>query len=201
MKIIAFTGSQGSGKTTLKEILTSNLRKLDLNIISNYYNVESSVSRTARELGFTINEETTFETQYYLACRYIVLDLETRKIGKRHDADYIVLDRSVLDVIPYTFVSDNIETGGAKLIEDMLQKHFKLYPVDYLGFTHPLDTIEKVKDERSNDIKFQRNIHSQFEVMFKEERHYTNTEIINIPNDTLENRLSVVMKAINHEKA
>lgn len=158
-RIIQFTGVQGSGKTTMRKLLTQYLEHMNATVLDQYLGVKESISRDAAELGFTLNESTNFETQYYLAVRYIMLDLELRKYASIIEADYIIVDRSPLDVIPYAMTAD-IDFEDKKYIKNMLLTHFHNYPAD-LVYCVPLKKIEE-DGTRSVSKQFQDEIDLEF---------------------------------------
>ncbi len=158
-EVITFTGVQGSGKTTMRIMLANHLKKKGYTVINQYEGVHDSISRDAALKGFTLNEDTNFETQYYLACKYMVLDLETRKRAEAENFDYIVLDRSPLDVIPYA-MNGHLKIDEKLLIRKMLIDHFTLYPSN-LVYCTPLDTIKDDK-VRSVNKQFQDEIEKGF---------------------------------------
>jgi len=158
--VITFTGAQSTGKTTMRKALVEYLQNEGNKVISQYYGIHESVARDAKNFGFTINEGTTFDTQYYIANRFMVADMETRKIAERNRSDFIVLDRSVLDVIPYSNVAGDITPNQKRIISDMLLQHYKLYPTDLIYCT----PIEYIEDDqlRSTDKEFQDKIITKF---------------------------------------
>ena len=164
-EVICFTGSQGSGKTTMMRELASDLRKKGKTVIMGYEGIKTSISREAQEKGFPINEKTNWVTQYYIACKYMVADIETRKLADTYETDYIILDRSVLDSIPYVIVADAIYHGEKKMIKEMLFKHFELFPA-LLIKCDPLNDI-KPDGARSTSQMFQMKVEEQFNEMVK----------------------------------
>ena len=157
--VITFTGAQSTGKTTMRKLLVEYLENEGNKVISQYYGVSESIARDAKNFGFIINEKTNFSTQYYIAHRFVIADMETRKIAERNRAEFIVLDRSVLDVIPYTNVS-GMPDKQKHLIQFMLLQHYKLFPTDLI-YCSPIDYIEKDKD-RSPYKDFQDRIVDEF---------------------------------------
>ncbi len=164
--VITFTGAQSTGKTTMRIALVEYLENEGYKCMSQYYGINQSVARDAKDFGFAINEETNFDTQYYIANRFMVADMETRKIAERNRTDFIVLDRSVLDVIPYSRVASNIYPHQSRIISDMLLQHYKLYPTDLIYCT-PIDYIEDDR-LRSTDKEFQAAIVKNFKEVIVE---------------------------------
>ena len=164
-RILTFTGAQGVGKTTMQCLLSRSLKEQGYHVLNQYVNVNTSISREAKEKGFKINEETDFETQSYIAYKYMLADIETRKFAEVHDIDYIILDRSVLDVIPYIQASPNISIKETAYLTDMLIAHYALHRSELI-YVKPLLTI--VSDgERSVDPTFQLKIVREFENVLK----------------------------------
>ncbi len=150
----------------MRNVLVEYLQNQGNKVINQYYGIHESVARDAKNFGFTINEGTNFVTQYYIAARFIIADLETRKIAERNRSDFIVTDRSVLDVIPYSNLAPDITPTQRRIISDMLIQHYRLYPTDLIYCT-PIDYIEEDK-VRSIDKEFQAKIVEKFkEVLVK----------------------------------
>ena len=103
------------------------------NVIAGYHGLNSA-SSDAKAYGYPTNEKITFETQYYIATRHIVADLETRRLAAQNNVGLIILNRTVLDVIPYTMASENITKNQKILIQTMVYQHYKLYPIDHLFY-------------------------------------------------------------------
>lgn len=189
-KIVCFIGSQGSGKTTTQLAVFEKLKE-NGRAICQYYGIKS-VSKDAINLGFQINENTTFQTQYYIAVRYIVADIETRMMAAKNNVDWIILDRSVLDVIPYTRACPNITEKQKELIHNMIYDHYKLFPVNYLFYLKPLKNIEN-DGIRSVDKEFQKVIDHYFKELLDIELEANYSEISDIP---LEKRVDEVLALI-----
>jgi thymidylate kinase len=157
IKVISFTGAQGTGKTTMRTLLVNKLLSNGCSIINNYVGVKESISRDAAGEGFPINLEATFESQYYMTCKYIEADLMTRKRAEHLNVDYVIVDRSIFDVLPYSKLCSRLSILEYKIIEDMVLNHLQLYKVDSLIYCEPLDII--VRDEnRSDDKEYQAKV-------------------------------------------
>ncbi len=193
-KIISFTGSQGSGKTTMRNLLVEKLEKQGKSVYSNYAGVVKSISRDANDEGFAINEGTNFEAQYYMASKYISADLLTRKMAEIEGIDYIVTDRSVIDVIPYTTVAPAIMYKERQTISNMLITHIDLYPVDLMILCNPISNLER-DGLRSGSVKFSEEIHKVF-VNIVNTTCYPDKLCV-LENDTLENRMKIVYEQVN----
>lgn len=197
-KIISFTGSQGTGKTTMRNLLVNKLEDAGNIVLADYVSVRTSISRDAFEDGFALNEETNFEAQYYMASKYISADVLTRKYAKLHNIDYIVLDRSVLDVIPYTQEANKISPSNKNIIVNMLLTHFNLYPVDLMIYCRPISKL--VEDGvRSVNEKFSEDIDKKFARLVMDERInpcLPMNMLKILENDTIENRMKIINKEV-----
>ncbi len=186
-EIICFTGAQGTGKTTIKQALVEYLEGNGKSVIAQYHGVKDSISRDAKALGFTINQKTNFITQYYIATRFIAADLETRNQAKVKNIDYVILDRSVLDPVPYVIVADEIIYGEKKLIKQLLFNHFSLFPAILIKCM-PLKGVTADKDRSSSAI-FQNDVADAFNEMLSVIEKADNKVLILAPvsvNDRLE---------------
>ncbi len=192
-KIISFTGSQGSGKTTMRNELVDKLMSNDHTVYANYAGVVKSISRDANDEGFAINEGTDFEAQYYMASKYISADLLTRKMAEIEGIDYIVTDRSVIDVIPYTTIAPAIMYKERQIISNMLIAHLELYPVDLMILCNPISNLER-DGLRSGSVKFSEEIHKVF-VNIVTTTCYPDKLCV-LENDTLENRMKIVYEQV-----
>jgi len=156
VKLIAFTGPQGTGKTTMKEYLVNVLIGKGYKVMNGYHGVSTSISREAAALGFIINKGTSFASQYYMVCRYMMADLATRQVAEKLKMDYIIVDRSVLDTIAYIVLGE-MPLEDKQYIEDTIINHFKRFKVDMLIYCEALDNI--IGDEhRSDDIEYQKHV-------------------------------------------
>lgn len=191
-QIIAFTGAQGTGKTTLKDALVEYLKDHGYVVIHQYANVKEGIARDAKAQGFRINEKTDFITQYYLALKFMTCDIETRVMADNRKADYVILDRSILDVIPYSNVSANINQHESLIINNILTSHFKMLPMTLL-FCQPLGFI-KEDGIRSVDRKFQDIVHDEFSKLLQDNKH-----VYKVNADTVENRLDYVLKILEEK--
>lgn len=191
--IITFTGVQGSGKTSMRRQIAHHLIEKGFSVIDQYVGVIDSISRDAVLKGFVLNEETNFETQYYLAIKYIVSDLETRKIAEIDKVDYIILDRSPLDVIPYSTNASNITDHEKSVINNVLLNYFTQNP-SILVYCAPL---EKIAGDgiRSVDKKFQTAIDARFLHLMAGMR--TTTTVIKLQALPLVERVRILISELN----
>ena len=204
-KFIYFSGVHGSGKTTLMYSLTKRLLNKKFSVNTGYHGIRESVSRDARDLGFNINQETDVESQYYMGCKYMSVDVVSRFKANQSDYDYVLFDRSPLDVIPYVrhFVKNkdsmmSKEKYLCKFLEDMLVKHVNYFKPDYMFYVCSFDKNKvEVDDVRSGDVKFRNDIEKEFDELFLNDPTWLNNGYI-ISHGTVEERtdncLSLVMK-------
>lgn len=174
MKTISFIGAQGVGKTFTAKRLKEQLEGDGYTVHYGYLSDNSglSISRRIKKLGFPINEETTFLTQYAIMLNYLKEDIETRKVAE--PADYLIYDRSPFDQLVYSLVSLN--PNDSSIIKDSTFYHMKRYPLDHIFWMSPLPTLEK--DEfRSPNREFQKKIDVEFDDLI------VNSDLIN--RDTL----------------
>lgn len=194
-KFIAFTGAQGTGKTTMRRSLCRYLGILGKSVIDNYVGVNESISRDAAKLGFKINLEANFESQYYMTTQYIAADLRTRKYAIENNIDYVITDRSILDVLPYSKMCKRINDSQYEIIQGMVLRHLDLFRPSLLLYCAPLDVL--VKDEnRSDDRDYQNKIDN---LMLDNIIAVTNEMQLvteGLKTDTVENRLTMICKLL-----
>lgn len=188
-RIITFTGAHGTGKTVTKNKLVKWMRNNGYVVMDHYSGVNRSIARDAKEFGFTINERTTFEAQYYIASRYIVADIETRKNAEKDYVDFVVLDRSVLDNIPYVMVADFITEDQKLIIKKMLIDHFALFP-SRLIYCQLLSFVISDSD-RSDNSKFQELVAREFKNVIERATQLSNVFILK--KGSIEDRLQWII--------
>jgi len=86
---IAFTGTHGTGKTTLTYDVSAALKKKSYDV--------GTVTEIARNCPFPINEDTTEESQLWISLNMINKELEAQQKYK-----HIICNRSLLDAYAYT---------------------------------------------------------------------------------------------------
>jgi len=191
-RIITFTGAQGTGKTTMRDKLCWHLKKKGMTIIDQYPGLETSIARHAKEMGFTINKKTDYMTQHYIAGMFMVKDLQLRKVLETTTVDYVVLDRGVLDVIPYTMLADNITSEQKLAIKNMLMFHFSMFPTRLI-YCKPLDSI--IADKyRSGDLAFQSKVDVEFNVVINQILDFSNPFVLE--KGTVAARLKLIVKEL-----
>jgi len=196
VKKICFTGSQGTGKTTMRNELVKYFNEHEVNTISNYVGVEDSISRDAKSVGFKINEETDFNSQYYMSSKYISADLLTDLVAERDLAEYIILDRSVIDVLPYTALAKDIGIEQYRFIARLLEDHFHAFVPNILFYCRPLPEVNSDNDPlRSANKKFQEDIDKLF-FAFAQSFVDQGVNVVKLESDTLENRMKIIYEEI-----
>ena len=180
MKVIAFTGAQNTGKTTLMYALAERLENTQVG-----YRLppgDLSVSRRTKRLGFGINEGSSFETQYHILLSYLTVDLETRKYAQQKNLDYIIYDRSVMDSLPYSKRAVSAEEF-VKLYS-IAKQHMELYQVDTLIYCDPVPFEDD--GERSVDLEFQNEIIQHFQPL------KSRADII-LPSISVKDRIEMIL--------
>lgn len=162
MKVIAFSGAQNSGKTTLMKEYAKRLEDQGFKVQAGYKlpeGSEGSISRRSKKLGFDINEGSSFDSQYHIMLSYLLSDIETRKYAKLNNIDFIVYDRSIMDHLPY---SNRVSTDEEYyMLEDISNQHRQRYAIDYTVYCYPVPFEED--GERSVNQEFQDAIVETFD--------------------------------------
>lgn len=159
MKVIAFTGAQNGGKTTMMNELGKTLsEKHKVRVGYILPSDDQSISRRSKRLGFTINENTNFESQYHITLSYLAVDMETRKFAELNGYDYLIFDRSMWDILPYSHRVMTMAEYGR--IQDMITFHVEKYPIDHLIYCDPVNF--DADGHRSTDPSFRSDIISRF---------------------------------------
>jgi nicotinamide riboside kinase len=136
---IAIIGTHSTGKTTLCHELVAELRKRGKNAVL--------VQETARLCPFPVNENTGFESQYWIFAAQIKNELE---LSQKHDI--LVCDRGLVDNNIYLMRK---LPDKAALMTQVILEHCKSY--DHIFKT----CIEKSAESdgfRSTDEKFRQEI-------------------------------------------
>jgi nicotinamide riboside kinase len=95
-KVIAFSGTHSTGKSTLVKTLQEKLSALNISSIV----IKEQARRVAKQ-GYPINQYTTFDTQARILASYIVSIQDARRFG----TDFIIIDRHVADQVAYSLAS------------------------------------------------------------------------------------------------
>lgn len=136
---IGFTGTHGTGKTTL-------VYKIAARLQSSGHNV-AIINETARETGYAINNETSAFAQTDILVRQMrhELDVELRPV------DFIITDRTVLDPVAYTLFAEQRGTIDFGWGGDMLPLATRwLETYDLIFYIKPaFDLDKKVEQEHT----------------------------------------------------
>ena len=169
---IAFTGAQGTGKTTLLNML-----KHQPNIQYKYEFIDE-ITRRMLKKGLQINEQGDNTTQLLIVNEHIKNTLYTD----------CVLDRCILDGFVYTtwLYDNNKVKGWVYQYSKQVFYHYK-DSYDYIFYIKPEFDIEN-DGVRSNNIRFRDEISALFETYIHE---------INVPIITLTGTAEERIKTIN----
>lgn len=171
---IAFTGAQGTGKSTL----LNELIKLPP---CNQYIRASNPQRTLKEYtnNFKINQDTDFLSQISITSCYS-LELIS-------NPNYIT-DRSLIDTFAYMYASDNISIDHKHYIEDTFKKVISLY--DIIFYT-PIEFEAEEDGVRVTDLKY-RTLIDMYCRRFLDE-HYPNYITL---SGSVDERLDTIFKTL-----
>src|SRR6187402_2062367 len=143
-KLIAITGTHGTGKTTLSFQLAAEYKKLGANV--------KVIQEVARCCPFPLNEHMTRETALWIYHEHSKKELEACR-----DHDVVICDRTKFDSFVYGEMLDLIDLGCYR---DFVKHDLNDY--DLLYFVRP-DEKEIINDGiRSTDLDFQKNIDALF---------------------------------------
>jgi nicotinamide riboside kinase len=171
----AFLGTQGTGKTTAVMDLATRLKKAG-------YDVDV-VTEVARKSPYPINEGATLQSQLWIFANMLNQEIISK-------ADITIYDRTLLDVLEYTF---RISHDDAELLRPFIQEWMKTY--DLLFYMEPRRGYLKKDGKRSTDKKFQKVIKDMME---------TDIEAMQLPVvrlKTCPQRYLEAMKVINNKDA
>lgn len=181
--LIAFTGPQSSGKTTLIDLLKDYTDKQHFDVT-----YIGSSTRSLRDKGYTINNigDTFDETQRAV----IKSHLDNIKYYDDRGGN-VVLDRCLLDGIVYTRyfynqgkVSDIVMNHG----EYVLKNYYSAY--DVVFYLDPAGVPLVADNERSTDITFRKDIIEIFNEYLLEYKSIKLT-------GTIDNRLNLIKDTIS----
>lgn len=195
MKKIAFSGSHGSGKTTLADNLEKKL------------GICGRIKSVARLCPFPINKETSVTAQLWIMVTRIQTELENEKGN-----GYLISDRTILDDFAYLMwldtyakemlpFSDLVRVGENVFQVDeyenyiwmarqMVSTWMKTY--DIVFFVKPLANVV-ADDVRVKDKEFQLQIHDIIEKYLIA----TRTKYTVIEPDTVETRMKEINNAVD----
>ncbi len=144
-KIIAVTGTHGTGKTTLTFQLAYHYKQEGANV--------KIIQEVARACPFPLNKEMTFETALWIFYEHSRKELEASK-----DHDIVICDRTSFDSFVYaSYLNIDIPLGLEKHAKDNLKYYNDIY------FVRPSLTAKIIEDGiRSTDLDFQYEIDRLF---------------------------------------
>jgi thymidylate kinase len=143
-KLIAITGTHGTGKTTLSFQLAAEYKKLGANV--------KIIQEVARSCPFPLNADMTVETAHWIYYEHSKKELEACR-----DHDVVICDRTSFDSFVYAECLDlDINIG----LKDCALSH--LYDYDLVYFIRPDKEINP-DNVRSVDPDFQYKIDRLFE--------------------------------------
>lgn len=196
-KVIAFSGAQGTGKSTMNVELESLLKEKDYDVVRNFVGVKESIHRDAANKGFKINLKADFMSEYYTLSSYIRAELETRNFVNNMAIDFLLLDRSIIDSIAYLNMCPAITPWQRKYLRTMILQHFELFSPDVIIFCRPLDVLKK-DEHRSDDRAYQRKI----DFAIKEELEFCKTwyysNVFNLRSDSIKNRTKLLVDGLRN---
>lgn len=148
-KLIAVTGTHGSGKTTLTYLLAAHYKSKGKNV--------KLIQEVARNCPFPINENMTRETAIWIYHEHSKKELEALR-----DHEIVICDRTYFDSIIY-----------AKYFDIMIPLDMRADHYDQIIFVRPHG---KIQDDgvRSTDEKFQLDIDLLF---YNELKHIPHHQI------------------------
>lgn len=145
-KLIAITGTHGTGKTTLSFQLAAEYKKLGANV--------KIIQEVARSCPFPLNEKMTKETALWIYHEHSKKELEACK-----DHDVVICDRTSFDSFVYAeALKLDILYGIKCAAKD------NLYNYDQIYFVRPKISSGIIPDGiRSTNIEFQTKVDYIFE--------------------------------------
>jgi thymidylate kinase len=161
-KIIAISGTHGTGKTTVAYSLCSIMKKKGHNVVV--------MDELAREAPFDINRAAGDKTQIWLCCKQITKELEYSE-----HYEYIITDRSVLDAYAYGLTLTKND-WIFKHLENYLVAHIKTYYKSLFLLDPSAFTFNVEDGVRDTDPDFRLMVHNTLEDLFKKhniEYHHT----------------------------
>lgn len=152
MKKIALCGTHGIGKTTALYRIAYTLKK-------HGYNVHT-INETARNCPLPINKDATIQTQKWILGKQLMLESELEY--KKDKIDFILCDRSILDVFVYGFL---IDPDFSKSLEPLMKEHMKTF--DLIFHLQKDDSHFRNDGERCVDSDFRNKINKLFSETIK----------------------------------
>lgn len=154
-RIIALSGTHGTGKTTLVYELAAELKR------SNKFSNVCVITESTRKCPLPVNHETTPKSQAWVYCNQMMREIEAaHSVG---DKGIVLTDRCVIDPIVYSAVKD----FDIKFLIEGIKYHIYTYRKIYcLRFSSIYPEMKKtsVQDDgfRVTDNDFQKNVDETF---------------------------------------
>ena len=179
---IAFTGAQGTGKSTLLNYLADN----DIKEVEGYTYVKEVTRRIQKQFNLDINEKGSLTTQILIITDHIV-NLRKPKV---------IMDRCILDALVYTRWLCDYNPGIEPWVYDYCENVFKSYIDKYDIIFYLKPEFDLVSDGvRSDDVSFRDDIAELFET------YINNYDVEVVPlTGTVKQRISQIKKAIKSKK-
>lgn len=156
---IGFTGTHGTGKTTLAYGVAAELQKSGYNT--------AIINEAARETRYAINNETSHFAQTDILVRQIRMELD----AELRPVDFIITDRTVLDPVAYTLYAEQrnaIEFGWGGDMLPLAMRWLGTY--NMIFYVKPaFDLDEKVEMERKKAMASLMNTSVRDEVIVIED--------------------------------
>ena len=145
-KIIAFSGSHGTGKTTAAHALMAQLKVSEPGIDIGF------LGEVARRCPYPINLDGCVRGQLWIFCEQIKQELE---LMRQHDL--VVADRCLLDSIAYTY---HHGFDMAEAMKDLYWSYLeKEEPYQEIRFLNPKPGYLQADGLREVDPSFQTEVH------------------------------------------
>lgn len=140
-KLIAITGTHGTGKTTLSFQLAAEYKRLGANV--------KVIQEVARICPFPLNENMTSETALWIYHEHSKKELEACR-----DHDVVICDRTRFDSFVY---AESLNIRDLKCITEFVSHELNDYDLLYF-VRHSEDELPKNDGIRSTDIEFQEKV-------------------------------------------
>lgn len=177
---IGICGSHSTGKTTLVEALRTE------SIFSDYF-FDINVTRWVKAAGFPINQDTNDASQE--------INL-TKRIVHLVCHDNIISDRTILDVLAYSALSENITDRSLSYQKKLIEAAVKFYDIlIYLPIT-----IELVDDGiRAIDPEYRKEVDIYIQTYLQKYGQTNNKTIIEVTGSIRE-RVTKILEVMNEFK-
>lgn len=166
-KIIAFSSTHGTAKSSQAYMLCAKMKMAGYNVVV--------LDELARKCPFPINKEGTDKTQTWLVCTQIKEELEL--VDK---VDYLIVDRGVADAYCYDLVLSKGLFSATSFLSDYVLYHIKkyyktIYVPDINSFSY-----QKNDGVRDMDKKFREDVYNKL-------LDFYNNPIVNLPYKVIHN--------------